>query len=269
MHYFYKNLSKMKSIKLLLVILAFVLGCGVLSAQTQTYLNLGLSLPTGDFADGDENEFAPLGESKEGGAGIGANLGFKWVFPTKAKGLGILLSLDGIYNGLNQDVKDAFDDMVDEYEEEGADVTLRKPNYINVPLMLGVNYCYEASDNFGIYGEAGLGLDARFITKFNLELEASGYDYYGDRYSLEETVTYKYDPAVAFAFQLGAGVLINKRFTIGVNLYNLGSSKIKGKYTDKYKEYYDGEYYSESEKENFKYKTLSTTMVLLRFGIRL
>lgn len=259
----------MKSIKFLLMILAFWLGCGALSAQTQTYLNLGLSLPTGDFAEGDENSFALIDRTKEGGAGIGANLGFKWKFPTKAKGLGVLLSVDGIYNGLNQDVKDFFDDLVDEYEYDGADVTLRKPNYINVPVLVGLNYCYDASDNIGIYGEVGIGLDARFITKLKLELEASGYDSYYGRYSYEETVKYKYDPAVAFAFQLGAGIVINNRFTLGVNLYNLGSSKVKGKYTEEEKEYWDGDYDFDSDKENFKLKALSTTMVLLRFGIKL
>ena len=259
----------MKSIKFLLMILAFWLGCGALSAQTQTYLNLGVSLPTGDFADGDGQSFAPMGESKEGGAGVGANLGFKWKFPTEAEGLGVLLSIDGIYNGLNSDVKDAFEDLVDGYEYEGADVTLHKPNYINVPVLVGLNYCYDASDNIGIYGEAGIGLDARFMTKLKLELEISGYDYYGDRISYERTLEYKYDPAVAFAFQLGAGIVINKRFTLGVNLYNLGSSKIKGKITEEKKEYLYGEYDFESNKEKFKYRALSSTMVLLRFGIRL
>lgn len=251
----------------LVVIMLFA--CGSAKAQTQTYLNLGLSVPTGKFAEGDEDGFALLTESKEGGAGVGANLGLKWKFPTKAKGLGILLSVDGIYNGLNNDIKDLFEELVDEYEDEGADVTLRKPNYINVPVMLGLNYCYEASDNIGIYGEAGIGLDARFITNFRLELEESGNDPYYGRYSYEETLKFEYDPAVSFAFQLGAGILINNRFTIGVNLYNLGSAKVKGKVTDKYKEYWNGEYDSDSEKENFKFKTLSTTMVLLRFGIRL
>ena len=260
----------MKSIKFLLMILAFWLGCGALSAQTQTYLNLGLSLPTGDFAEGEGIDFALFNNfettlrSKEGGAGVGANIGFKFKFPTNAEGLGVLLSIDGIYNGLNSDVKDYFEDLTDYNEEVFDDYTLRKPNYINVPVMVGLNYCYDASDNIGIYGEAGIGLDARFITKLCEEAEQSN-----SYSSFEYTDTYKFDPAVAFAFQLGAGILINNRFTLGVNLYNLGSAKVKGKDTCKEKYYEYGYYDSESEKYNFKGKSLSTTMVLLRFGIRL
>lgn len=260
----------MKNKKFYAILAAILLlACGYATAQTQTYLNLGLSLPTGKFAEGDEDGFALMDESREGGAGVGATLGFKFKFPTKAKGLGVLLSVDGIYNGLNSDVKEAFEDLRDELEDEVQDVTLRKPNYINVPVLLGLNYCYEANDNLGIYGEAGIGLDARFITKFRLELEDSGNDPYYGRYSEKETIKYKYDPAFAFAFQLGAGVLINNKFTIGLNFYNLGSAKVKGKATDKYQETIGGDSYTESEKENFKFKSLSTTMVLLRFGIRL
>ena len=246
----------MKNRKFYVVLAAILmLACGYAKAQTDTFLNLGVSLPSGNFAEGDESKFALLDESKEGGAGIGFNLGFKFKFPTNADGLGVLLTIDGIYNGLNKDIKDYFEDYRDGLEDYG-DVTLRKPCYINVPVMLGLNYCYDISDSFGIYGEAGLGADARFITNYKTEVEDRNFE-------ISQKTTY--DPAVAFAFQLGAGVLINDRFTIGLNFYNLGSAKVKGKYTLKEKE---GSY-SESEKENFKLKSLSTSMILLRLGIRL
>ena len=259
----------MKNKKFYAILVAIMLfACGFATAQTETYLNFGLSLPTGDFADGEGNDFAlfPFNgfRSKEGGAGVGASLGFKFKFPSKTKGLGVLLSVDGIYNGLNKDVKDYFEEYSDYQGEEWDDFTLRKPRYINVPVLVGLNYCFDANDNLGIYGEAGIGLDARFITSYCEEMESSDSDW-----SREISNTYKFDPAVAFAFQLGAGILINDRFTLGVNLYNLGSAKVEGKCTCKWKEYQYGYYDSDSEKSKFKGKSLSTTMVLFRFGIKL
>lgn len=76
----------MKNKKFYAILAAILLlACGYATAQTQTYLNLGLSLPTGKFAEGDEDGFALMDESREGGAGVGATLGFKFKFPTKAK----------------------------------------------------------------------------------------------------------------------------------------------------------------------------------------
>ena len=228
-----------------------------LLAQTNVYLNLGGAIPTGDFADGDETGFGLVSEDfTEGGAGMGFTAGLKFKFNTGLKGLGVVLSLDGIYNGLNSDVRDVFEDMENEYEEDYNDVKLRTPKYINVPLMVGANYTYDIKPQFGIYGEAGLGVDFRYITNLELEVKDSGY---------KASITDEYDPTFTFAYQLGAGVEINHKLTVGVNFYNLGSGKVSGK--EKIKESWDG--YSDTDTDKFKFKRVTPTIVMLRIGIRL
>ena len=264
----------------LVVIMLFA--CGSAKAQTQVYLNLGASFPTGDFAEGDDEYLILTDENSDGGgAGFGANLGFKFLFPTKANGLSVLLSIDGVYNGLNSDVKDAIDKMEDEYsrmleQQLGDDFNfhaytdIHKPSYFNIPLMAGLNYCYDFNDNFGIYGEAGIGADLRIISKLKLDAEGSGTDvYYHEKVTASLKVTQKYDPTVSFAFQVGAGVKISNRFTIGFNFYNLGSAKVKGELSSKVKVTYAGQSDSSTDKEKYNASSLSNTMVLLRFGIRL
>lgn len=227
----------------------------LLFAQTNVYLNLGGAIPVGDFADGDESGFGLVSDDfTEGGAGMGFTLGMKLKFNTGLKGLGVILSLDGIYNGLNSDVKDMFEDVENGWDDEG-DVTMKTPKYINVPLMVGANYTYDINSKFGIYGEAGLGANFRYITNLFLELKDSGW---------KESLTYEYDPTFSFAYQLGAGVEISKNFTIGVNFYNLGAGKVSGKVKEK--ESYNGA--SDSYSEKFKYKRVTPSMVMLRLGIK-
>ena len=195
----------------------------------------------------------------EGGAGMGFTAGLKFKFNTGVKGLGVILSVDGIYNGLNSDVRDFFEDVEDEWEEEFDDFSMKTPKYLNVPLMVGANYTYDVSPKFGIYGEAGLGANLRYITK--LELDGKG-TYYGDTYKINLAVDY--DPTFTLAYQLGAGIEINKSITIGINYYNLGAGKVSGKMKEK--ETYNGS--TDSDSEKFKYKRVTPTLVMLRVGFR-
>ena len=82
-------------------------------AQTNFYINASAAIPTGGYENGfNELNCALLSEKGWcGGAGLGANLDLKLKFNIGVKGLGMFLSLDGIYNGLNQGMKDYFDDM--------------------------------------------------------------------------------------------------------------------------------------------------------------
>lgn len=240
----------------MLIVAVLLFSGSQLFAQTNVYLNLGGAIPTGDFADGDETGFALVDDDfTEGGAGIGFTAGLKFKFNTGLKGLGVVLTLDGIYNSLNSDVRDFFEDVENECEEDYNDVTLKTPKYINVPLMVGANYMYDINDKLGIYGEAGLGAKFRYITNLSLEVKDSGW---------KESITYEYDPTFTFAYQFGAGVEINNKVTIGFNFYDLGAGKVSGKVKEK--ESYGGS--SESESEKFKFKRVTPSMVMLRVGFK-
>lgn len=249
-----------KITRLMIVAAMLIIGSQIF-AQTNVYLNLGGAIPTGDFADGDESGFALVsGDFTEGGAGMGFTAGLKFKFNTSLKGLGVTLSLDGIYNGFNSDVRDYFEDLENEWDNEFNDFTMRTPKYLNVPFMVGANYTYYINQKLGIYGEVGLGANFRYITKLELDGKET---YQGETYKVNATV--EYDPTFTFAYQLGTGIEINKSITVGVNFYNLGAGKVSGKET--VKESYNGS--SDSESEKFKYKRVTPSIVMLRIGFKL
>ena len=247
----------MKKIVSLFVLSALLFAGLQLTAQTQVYLNLSGAIPTGDFADGDENDWGLLTEDNEGGAGFGFNAGLKIKIATGVNGLWGMVTLDGIFNGLNSDLRDAFEDAVDEGESNYKDFSLTTPKYLNLPVMGGVNYTYNFNPKFGVFAEAGLGADLHVITKMETYTETS---------SRKTTRTIEYDPKVSLAYQLGAGIELSKRITIGINYYNLGTEKIKGKATSKVK-YTNGG--TDSDSHKFSLKRITPTMVMLRVGFKL
>lgn len=228
-----------------------------LSAQTNVYLNLSGVVPTGDFAEGDENEWGLMTEDNEGGAGLGFNAGLKFNIATGVNGLRAMITMDAIYNGLNSDLQDAFEDAIDSGEDNFKDYSLTKPRYVNIPVMAGVNYTYEFNNKFGLFAEGGLGPDLHIVTKS---------EEYRENASAKTTSTIEYKPQLSLAYQLGAGVEINKRFIMGLSFYNLGSAKVKGEESYKVK-YTNGGSASNSAK--FSLKRITPTMIMLRVGFKL
>ena len=76
----------MKKLCTLLMVTAMMFVGSQLSAQTNVYLNLSGVVPTGDFAEGDENEWGLMTEDNEGGAGLGFNAGLKFNIATGVNG---------------------------------------------------------------------------------------------------------------------------------------------------------------------------------------
>ena len=193
-----------------------------LPAQTNIYINASAAIPISDYASGYNEKTCALMSNKGwgGGAGLGANLDLKVKFNVGVKGLGVFLSLDGIYNGLNQSMNDYFDDMKYQLYEEVDYVSIDKPFYINATSMTGLNYVFQINPKFGVYWELGLGANFRYIS----DLYINAYERYFD---VSETASF--EPKFTFAFQAGTGVEINKRFVFGVGFYHLGSVESKEK----------------------------------------
>lgn len=251
----------MKKLVKVLMLAVVLFASGNLFAQTNVYLNLGGALPLGDFADSDDDKGCALINEKmdEGGAGFGLNAGLKLKFGVGVKGLGVIATFDGIYNGLNSEMRDFFEDFEDELDEDADSYTFRKPKYINIPLMVGANYTYNINSKFGVYGEFASGFNVRLISDLFMEYEEE--TSYGD---YELSIDYNYKPAVSFAYQMGAGIELANRITIGMSYYNLGKAKVEGKIKEKVS--YDGD--SDSESENFKGKRVTPSMLMLRVGFK-
>ncbi len=241
-------------------------------AQAQFALYGGGAFPMGKLKAGElkndfPNKWALLNEKgDEGYAGIGFNVGMDILFPlSSVDGLGITLGADFFYNGYNSELKDWVSDLEDEGDDYFDEFTFKKPRIMNIPIMLGARYLYEVNDGFGIFAEAGLGLNMRMISPLKLEVEYEdtyGYGYY----NVTETDTYKYKAAVSFAFKAGAGIMLADHLSIGVDFYALGSSNVKAKYTYEYEDDDPYDPYSEEESGNFKSKPLKCSELVLRIG---
>lgn len=257
-------------------VLAVLLLAGLsVNAQTHFGIRFGGVFPTGDFGEAkikdidDISKWVLIGESKEGGAGVGFSLGMYWKFDIPSvSGLGIVFSFDGIYNGLNGDLNDFFDDLED-LRWDDSDVIeyeTTTPKYLNVPIMLGVNYSYPLKDGLSVFGEAAVGLNVRLITNYEMNYIYDTYkdtDSGRDYYSVAISNVYEYDVATSFAFRIGTGITIKDKYSIGVDYFGLGSARVKGEY--KYERVA-----LDSRKDNtkFKFKELSPTMLMVRFGIQ-
>ena len=276
--------KKMKRIITRLILATLLISGGKTFAQKDGFsLHLNGVFPNGKFAEFDDNDKVCAlanGSSKTGSAGTGFGVGFKYQFPIpQVANLRFLVGAELMYNPLNGDAKDWFDDEFTSgtYNSTGYsydyDYEVTLPKYLNVPLMAGLNYAFKLNDKINIFGEFAAGINMRLFTNAKILQEKEGTAWYSDGYTsyyydftTTSEATYKYDNAITFAYRFGAGVTFD-RISIGLHWYNLGSAKVKGKYE------YDYDYNSsiagnshDSDKENFKRKDLSISMMTLTVG---
>lgn len=223
----------MKKIVKVFALAAMLIIGGQAMAQTRGAMFLSASFPLKDYADFDGfSDFALTSldsDADDCGAGIGFNVGFKWYFNVGVEGLGVMLSLDGFYNGPNSDLKAAYRENESTFNGHLYNNSFKynaKPQFVNVPLMLGLNYIYHFNPNFGIYVEAGAGANLRFITSMETVGKS---DILGVETQI--TTTQKYDLGFGFAYQAGVGIEVAKNLVIGCSFYDLGKAPVKGEQT--------------------------------------
>ncbi len=196
-------------------------------------------MPQGDFADDDEDDAIFDGS---GVASTGLYVGYKLLSPLKTDGLFWTLNAGIMYNDLQSDFKDDLEDEMDDADDFSL------PKYLNVPILAGLQYEKSLSDGFKLYGEAGLGLNILKLTN----LSASEEDY-------EYSMTFK--PSVKLGYKIGAGIVLQDKYTISLNYLGLGSHKVK--YESEVE--YDGD--RERDDDKFE-KALSVSSLNITFGIR-
>lgn len=244
--------------KFLLIAVLMLSSIGMF-AQAQFSLYAGGAFPMGKFKQGELKDKYPakwaLMDEKgdKGFAGIGFNVGLDVLLPISAvDGLGITIGADYFYNSYNSELKDYFSDLTDDLDEQFDSYTLKKPRVMNVPIMVGARYLYEVSDMFGVFGEAGIGANWRKITSYKVTGDIDDSD-------MSTEMLLKYDSSVTFAFKLGVGIMLAQHFSIGLDYYNLGGAKVKGKYTEKVDD-------EESDPVKFKGKALKCSEFVVRLG---
>ncbi len=196
------------------LILVFVLISSnmISKAQRNFGLHVGASIPVGDFAN-DNSDYG-------GGATTGLNVGVKYFIPLSShKGLSLTLGVDYLNNGLDQASKD----MVKEQTPSGvSDVVVNYTDYINVPVLMGLNYKIPVTYSFSLFADAAIGFNYSAMTDMVIS-----YKYLGT--PIKSTMSFT--PLTQLAYQFGVGMMIDNNYTIGLHSNLLGTHSFKAKAT--------------------------------------
>ncbi len=196
----------MKTVKTFVIaIVIMVAGISTSFAQFNTpssganfSLKLFGAMPMGDFAQTSNTLPSVLLHGTAGNVDMGAGLGFKIDYRFDF-GLGIFISGDAMWNQLNADVRTNYDAL-----------KKTKPNYVNFPIMLGLDYKCYFGNVFGLYAEGGAGANLLYITP--------------EGWSNDLT---EFRLSAAFAWEAGGGILLGKNVSLGVHYYALGNQSIE------------------------------------------
>lgn len=252
----------MKKKVLIAAALMAMLG-GAAMAQGTFTLKLGGGFPMGDFADAkaDYNNgnirWGLITKNTDGGAGLGFNAGFEYNIPVSSiNGLGVVISVDAFYNGLNEDLNDFFADYKEDLDNNFDSWSLKLPNYFNIPVMVGAKYDLPLTSGISLYAAGAAGANMRIVTPYELVLEGTG---------VTRTTTVEFDAAITFGFRLAAGVTFAEKYSVELGYYNLGAGKVKGEEKEVW-EYSNGTP-NDTDKDKFTQKSITPTLLTLRLGI--
>ncbi|MBQ6084791.1 MAG: outer membrane beta-barrel protein [Bacteroidales bacterium] len=197
---------------------------------------VGYAIPMGDMGQGDEikttgvnafdglDKYALMFETgKQGYADMGFGVGFDVTVALPVEGLGIFGGLDFFYNTNSSYITDAYADWGKVWVATSpinAEYQFTAPNFMNIPVLFGVNYQHNFNHIIGIFGEAGVGPNFRMISSGEETFKYVGLD--------DEKITYSYDSATTLGFKVGAGVMMWDKMSIVLDYYSLGSASIKG-----------------------------------------
>lgn len=204
----------MKNVKKAIALVAVIFGVSTASfAQNGFTVRAGGNFPVGTFGKGDVTDMAlnTLKSSEFGGAATGFNVGLKYQLSVLGN-ISVFASADFFHNGLKAKIKDDLKALANLANNEDYTV----PAYINLPVMVGVNYTILDIIGTTLWAEAGVGANFRSITGT----------------SNDET-PYAYAPAATFAWQVGVGVSVSNAVSLGLHYYGFGASEVDFKSDNK------------------------------------
>lgn len=216
----------------LVYILGFLLFPRMLFSQIE--ITAGAAFPLGSYLD--EVQTFPLNNNKifklpDGnylyGAQIGMDVGLKYRLKIH-QNLGAFCGVNMIWNPVKKDFKKHIENNIGLIT---GDYNVKTGQYFHIPIMAGLHYTYHASKEFGIFVEAGGGVN--LLQRSPFQITATIQNYVDENKSYDFEILSKYDLATTFCFQAGVGAVVNNRFLISVHYYGLGSSPAKGTTTTK------------------------------------
>jgi hypothetical protein len=193
------------TISLTAIVIAIFLS-GTVYSQSSFSIHAGPSFPLSDFGDDDSDD------PDAGGAGVGLNLGGKYLYKLNDKGLGLYIGADFNYNGLKSSIKE---DIESVYEGMEADIDITYQKYINVPITAGINYTFKANEQVSLFADLGIGADFLKVTNMTIEID-------------NEEIEANYDLSTQLAYIFGGGLLLQEKYIIGLHYNGLGKHNVKG-----------------------------------------
>lgn len=253
---------KKTSILLSAVILVAMLGMNVnanaqRNADRKVHAEVHLlgGLPMGNFAK--YSTFADnalvMEKKTEGACGFVGGLGIKVTFGLPVNNLSLFVNADALIGSTKSGFRDDYE-KINSAPILGVTHSWTTPTYVMVPVMGGARYELNFTEGFGLYGEAGLGLNVMSTTGFTDKYTQSSN-------SLTETL----DGVISasFAFQVGVGFNLGQRVRLGLSYYNLGTNQIKYKYSAEATGSFPLSY---TEGQEIKAGKVTPSMFMLNFG---
>lgn len=197
----------------------FLLGVFSMKSQTKNELQIGLATPLGDFTDYDYDNAIMNGS---GSASTGFYLGYKFLSPLGSKELFWTFNAGIMYNDLNSDFQADTEEELRGSDYYSADLESSFSKYLNIPILVGLQYEKVISSNTKLYGEVGIGINYLKLTDMSFS-----WDFYdsGSTYDFDLSMSFK--PSIQLGYKLGGGILINDKYAIGLSYMGLGSHKLK------------------------------------------
>ena len=205
--------------KTLCILAAFV--CASFGAKAQlTHLEqsvyLNFSLPSAQFND--DVTTIPMRRFNVGkGAGLGLGLGYRvtYRFDVGFGEVSPYINADLFWNRSKSDIRDMYMDAND-----GS-----FPNYINIPIFVGVNYRYQLTEIFTPFAEFGFGPDILFITKESGNMTNAVVP--GIATPVDYEFSLKYQTTTKLAYQVGLGCYFGQHVSASLHWYGYGKHAIK------------------------------------------
>lgn len=261
--------------KRIAIFLTLILVGNLASAQFYVGVHGGATLPKSFYGDSrmSDNEWMfTQGHQHKAGAGRGwaAGLDITYAMPFHPS-LEVLLSADYMQSPVSRDVEDYYLISYRHRYEHCAQYDMQLPQFRNIPVLAGVRYAYPVTNGVDLYGEALAGVNVRIITDWNFSFaDASWTQTDGQTFGEYNNIDLKtYTNASTFAFRVGAGFLLKKKFSIGASFCMLGSSPLCWDRTvvTRYSVY--GDMVENTATEHVNYHPVNPIMVTITAGFRL
>ncbi|MDD4848358.1 MAG: hypothetical protein PHR53_06315 [Bacteroidales bacterium] len=211
-----------------LIILSFI-GIMLIPMKgfSQIEITVGPSFPVGSFLDEVESfQTDSIYHFTDGnylsGARIGLDVGLKYRFKIHKKWQAFV-GANLIWNPVKKSFQEEIENNISLFTE---DYKVRSGQYFQIPVMAGVNYTYNPSDEFGIFVDAGCGVNIVQRSPFEVNRTLKNNLLQTKAYDVNIKSTYK--TLYNFAFQAGIGAVVKNRYMIAVHYYGLGNMRSEG-----------------------------------------